>query len=162
MSYQFYLVLHFVGIFMILISLGGVSLHIINGGSREFSARKWASMFHGIGLLLALVAGFGLLARLGIHPIPFWVYVKMGVWLALGAMPALIYRKKELAKVWWGLILCLGLLATIMAVYKPGLGNAETAAPNTSLADPALATPEQSTNLEAAPPSTESKSTNPQ
>lgn len=146
LSYQFYLVTHFIGIFLILVSLGGISLHVMNGGTRQFAMRKWAAIAHGIGLLLALVAGFGLLARLNIHtPWPAWVWVKLAVWLILGGIPALIYRQAKMAKVLWTLIIVFAALAAYMAVYKPGFH--PTASPAnlsepTTLTEPQPPTPE--------------------
>lgn len=120
LSYQFYLVLHLVGIFLILVPLGGIALHTINGGTRDYQARKWAAITHGIGLLIALVGGFGLLARLGIvRGWPAWVWVKLVIWFALGAFPILLYRARALSKLWWFLIVFLAGLAAYMAVFKP-------------------------------------------
>jgi hypothetical protein len=156
-SYQFYLVLHFTGVFLILFSLGGVALHVINGGTREYPARKWAAMGHGIGLLIALVGGFGLLARLGImhggQGLPLWIWVKLCVWLALGAAPVLLYRQRQLSKVWWFLILVLGMLAATMAIYKPTMQGSGSETQISPAGDPALAPPTSpGAALEAAPP----------
>lgn len=151
-SYQFYLVLHVTGTFMILASLGGIALHVINGGTRDYTARKWAGMFHGIGLTIALVGGFGLLARLGLAKVwPTWVIVKLVVWIALGAMPALLYRQRQLAKVWWLVILALAATAVYMASYKPTASSGETSATD-SANDPALQAPIENKGLEAVPP----------
>jgi hypothetical protein len=118
--YAFYKVLHFIGIFMVMISLGGMVLHVMNGGSREFRWRRLAALTHGIGLLLALIAGFGLIARLGIQsPWPVWIYIKFTIWLIFGALPALIYRKRNLARAIWMTLIILGALASWMATNKP-------------------------------------------
>ena len=44
MNVEFYKVLHLWGVFMVLASLGGISLHVINGGNRNYSARKFAAL----------------------------------------------------------------------------------------------------------------------
>lgn len=120
MSYEFYKVLHVLGAFTILMSLGGIALHTANGGTRSYGNRKWIAMIHGIGLLISLVAGFGLLARLGLMKgLPGWVLVKLIVWLALGAAPVLFYKKSALSKTLFFAVLALGLIAVFMAVYKP-------------------------------------------
>lgn len=121
--YHVYKVIHLVGIFTILLALGGVALHVINGGTRLYQARRWAATFHGVGLLLALIGGFGLLARLGIHSWPLWVILKLVVWLALGALPVFFYRssgKPSSSKGLWLTTLVLAGLAAGLAIYKPG------------------------------------------
>lgn len=121
MSIDFYKTLHLIGIFTVLLSLGGMSLHVVSGGTREFAGRKWAAMWHGLGLLLVLVAGFGLLAKeqLMQQGMPGWVVGKLVIWLLLGAMPALIYRQAKLAKLFWVLILAFAGFAVYLVMYKP-------------------------------------------
>ena len=55
-----------------------------------------ALALHGLGVLVMLVAGFGLLARLNISsfPWPTWVFIKVGLWLVLGVLPFLARRMK--------------------------------------------------------------------
>jgi hypothetical protein len=120
MSYEFYKVLHIFAAFTVLMSLGGIALHTSNGGTREYANRKWIAMIHGIGLLLSLVGGFGLLARLGMMGgLPGWVLVKLCVWLALGAAPVLFYKKSAISKSLFFGVLLLATIAVAMAVYKP-------------------------------------------
>ena len=119
MPYQFYLVLHFLGIFLILLPLGGMCFHMAAGGTRAWPLRKFAAMLHGIGLLIVLIAGFGLLAKLHLG-FPVWAMGKLAIWLVLGGIPALIYRKGQMAKTWLFLILVLAVLAGGLAAYKPG------------------------------------------
>ena len=58
--------LHILGIAMLFIAIGGVSVHAANGGDRKQSAtRSIVGSVHGIGALLILVGGFGMLARIG-------------------------------------------------------------------------------------------------
>ena len=124
MPYEFYKVLHFTGMFLLVMSVGGMGVHILNGGTREnFPSRKWLGMLHGMGLALILVAGFGLLARLypGQFQIPVWVYPKLGVWLFMGASPALIYRFGAKIRIIWWIILASLVAAAMFAVYKPSL-----------------------------------------
>lgn len=121
MSYQFYKVMHFVGIFLMLVSLGGMALHVMNGGTREFPNRKWTGMLHGIGTVVALVGGFGLMARLGINNgWPGWIHGKLAIWLVLAGLPALVYRAKALAKAWLILVPTVAAIAVYLAVTKPG------------------------------------------
>ena len=120
MSIEFYKVLHLIGIFTVILSLGGMCLHVISGGTRDYAGRKWAAMFHGLGLLITLIAGFGLLAKLGyMAALPGWAIGKLVIWLILGGLPVLIYRKPKLAKLFWILILAFGATAVWLAMYKP-------------------------------------------
>lgn len=75
-------------------ALGGVTLHVLNGGTKEFANRKMIAITHGIGLFLILLGGFGMLARLGIiWPWPGWIVAKFIIWLAYGGLLTLVYKK---------------------------------------------------------------------
>lgn len=121
MSYEFYRILHLIGIFGVLLSLGGMAIFVSTGGSRSsFGARKLVGMIHGIGLFLVILAGFGLLARLGLTSgMPGWVIAKIVIWLALGGIPTLIYKKPQQAKLWFFAIWILGACAAVLAIIKP-------------------------------------------
>ena len=111
MSIEFYRVLHIVGIMLVFMSLGAAILHSANGGSREQNpSRKLVSALNGTGLLLLLVAGFGMLARLQLMSggLPPWIYPKLLVWLLLGASPVLIVRKPGSAPLMWFALPLLG------------------------------------------------------
>lgn len=119
MSYEFYKTLHLLGLSLVLISLGGIAVHVINGGTKASNTfRKNAMVAHGIGLLLLLVAGFGMLAKLEIHGVPTWVGGKLVIWLLLGAFAALAY-KQNLAKKIWVALPVLVVVATVLAQLKP-------------------------------------------
>ncbi len=119
MSYDFYKILHILGLSLVVLSLGGILLHVINGGTKGSNGfRKGAMITHGVGLLLLLVAGFGMLAKLGIHSVPGWVGGKLVIWLALGALAALAYKSQALAKKLWLVVPVLVLIASTLALYK--------------------------------------------
>ncbi len=116
--YTAYKVLHLIGVMFLLFSLGAYLMLSMNKSER---GRKLAAMTHGISVLIILVAGFGLLARLGFFGTggwPLWVWVKLMVWLILGAIIVLIKRVPSLIPVLWFLIPALAGLAAYMAVYK--------------------------------------------
>lgn len=118
MSPQFYKLLHFIGLFSVFASLGAGLLQAMNTGQKEHASKKWLAIWHGVGLLVVLVAGFGLLAKgkFGFQP---WVIGKIVIWLALGGVTALISRKPGMAKIIWIGIIALGGLAAYLGGYKP-------------------------------------------
>lgn len=106
MSIVPYHVIHIAGLIMLFIGFGALL-----GGNTK-TAMKW----HGIGLVIMLVAGFGMLAKLGImKSMPSWVWIKIGIWLALGALPVL--AKKKVLPV-GGVVL----IAAVLAVFAACLG----------------------------------------
>ena len=117
MSPLFYKVLHLTGIFMLFIAYGGLIVRAIYAPD-DRSIRRLGAITSGIGLLLLLVSGFGLIAKLQ-YGWPVWVFVKMGIWLALGAMMTAINRKPTYAQSWWWVTIILGILAAIVGLYKP-------------------------------------------
>lgn len=119
MSYEIYKIAHLLGLSLVVLSLGGIALHAINGGSKASNSfRKGVMITHGVGLLLLLVAGFGMLARLGITGMPGWVIGKIVIWLILGALVGLAYKQQLARKVWVAVPL-LVVLAAALAIVKP-------------------------------------------
>lgn len=81
MSVEFYKLLHLVGLICLFTSLGGF-LAYQGDPSRKV---KMVGILHGVGLLLLLVSGFGMQAKLA-YGFPFWIILKVLLWLALGAL----------------------------------------------------------------------------
>lgn len=120
MPYEFYKVLHLVGIFMIMLGYGGLVVTRLRGLDKESPGRALSNMTHGIGMLLMLVAGFGLLAKAQINwPWPGWVWGKLAIWLLLGGLIAIVRRKQQAAKPMWWVVLALSAVAAYFAIYKP-------------------------------------------
>ena len=120
MSLELYKVLHILGIALIIMPLGGLILHTINGGTRQSNShRKLAAMTHGIGMLITIVAGFGMLARLGISGLPTWTIAKIVIWLALGGVMSIIFRAPKMSRMVWWLVPTLTAAATYLAIFKP-------------------------------------------
>ncbi|MGK0176676.1 MAG: hypothetical protein ACJAYS_000427 [Lentimonas sp.] len=121
MPVYFYQILHVAGIIMLFMGYGALLARSLIK-SDNASVRKLGSITSGIGLLLILIAGFGMISKLDYDFTATWLIVKMLVWVALGGIIVLINRKPELAKaLWWG-ILGLGLIAVIMVYYVRTLG----------------------------------------
>ena len=58
MSLNIVKTIHLLGVAMMMMSLGGLALHSMNGGTKENNpSRKLAAAIHGTGLLLVLGAG---------------------------------------------------------------------------------------------------------
>lgn len=51
---------------------------------------------HGILMFLIFLAGFGLIAKINLSwPWPFWIYVKLAIWLFLGFWPVVIQKSGQ-------------------------------------------------------------------
>jgi hypothetical protein len=117
-AFEIYWLLHVIGLFMALMALGGLAAHVANGGGRDHRFRAPLAAVHGLGLLLALVGGFGMQARGGFDWAG-WLYVKIAVWLAFGGLYAVLLRKPGSARaIWWSLPV-LALVALVMVRLKP-------------------------------------------
>lgn len=120
MSLMTYKILHILGMILLFFGLGAILISQASGANLKSKAKVIAYAFHGVGLLILLVSGFGQLARLGITSgIPQWAYVKLVVWGALGIGISLAKRKSQ-----WTFLLSLafaglGVLAASMALLKP-------------------------------------------
>ena len=115
LSYHAYKLIHLLGIFLLLLSLGGQLVQ-----SEMESWRKLLKASHGVGLLLLFVAGFGLIARLGVEwPWPAWIYLKLFIWILLGTLPAFARRTASSGKVLWWPVLGLATFAAYLATFKP-------------------------------------------
>jgi uncharacterized membrane protein len=120
MSYEFYKVLHFIGFLLTVLGLFGLCTIQMNNSQVKPALKKGMSISHGVGLLLLLVAGFGLAAKRGwMNPMPHWIFGKLAIWLVLGGLPVLIKKKPEKSGLWLVVVLVLLLLAIIFAVMKP-------------------------------------------
>ncbi len=119
MPYLTYKLLHLLGVFLTLVALGGMASRAGSSGGRS-GADRLAGALHGIGLLIVLVAGFGLLARLGVPwPWPLWIWLKLGVWSLLGAAVVVIRRALLPGYVALIALPLLAALAASLALYKP-------------------------------------------
>jgi hypothetical protein len=117
MSYEFYRVLHIIGIVLLFASLGALAAI---GGRTDGWLRRFAAIAHGVAVAVILIAGFGLLARLQMFGgFPPWIWIKLGIWLTLAMAVLPLRRKPELAPWMFLAIPLLGGIAAWLAVYKP-------------------------------------------
>ena len=128
MSYTFYKILHLISLFFALFSIGGLWLFYSDKLQEKSSAfKKFLLNLHGISFFVAFVAGFGLIAKLQIPtPWPLWIYIKLLVWLFLGASPFLfkkgITEPQKSRKAWFLFVLLLAVIvfSVMTAVLKYG------------------------------------------
>lgn len=120
--YEMYKVLHLLSVMLLFLCFGGLAIYVAGGGTRAANPnRKLIAALHGTAAFLVLLGGFGLLARLGAMQggFPLWVWIKLGVWLALGFAVLLPYRRPALARPLFLLYPVLGGVAAWAAVFKP-------------------------------------------
>ena len=111
MPLHFYHIAHIVGLVFVFIGFGCL---LTSEGAK--SAMKW----HGTGLLISLVTGFGMLARLQISwPWPTWVIVKVSLWVVLAVLPILAKRRVVAAPVVVILVAAVGGVLAYMGYLKP-------------------------------------------
>ncbi|WP_309399748.1 hypothetical protein [Cerasicoccus maritimus] len=117
MDYRFYLVMHFAGILLVFLAFGSMIARSALQPD-NVSWRKFGSITSGVGLLFLLVGGFGLLAKFN-YGFPGWAMVKFVIWLALGALTAIINKKPHAAKGLWWTVFVLGFAAVLTVTFKP-------------------------------------------
>jgi hypothetical protein len=121
-SLNLYKLVHILGILLVFSSFGGLVLHAMNGGTKATNGgRRLVMAGYVVGLFLILLGGFGMLARLDIVQggLPGWVWFKLVVWIVIGGLIALPYRKPEASRLLWILGPALGLIAAWAGLFKP-------------------------------------------
>jgi hypothetical protein len=103
MDYMMLKTLHIAGALGLFTSLGATLL--------AGSAKKSASIIHGVSLLLILLVGFAMLKKPPMDQ--SWWMIKTGLWLFLGVAPVLARRKVLPA---WS-VLALSLAAAVAAAW---------------------------------------------
>jgi hypothetical protein len=117
MSYEFYKILHIFSAIVLFTSLGTLAATTGHGSGR---LRRLAQIGHAIALAILFVAGFGLLARLGMFgSIPVWAWTKIGLWLVLTLVVLPLRRQPGWVTALWISIPIVGGLAVWLAVQKP-------------------------------------------
>lgn len=121
MSFELYKIAHLFGVATLVVSLAGVAVHMANGGSRSNNnQRVLLAVLHSIGIVLVLVAGFGMLAKLQLAGrFPLWVVAKVVIWFVAGALLSILFRVPKSGR--WVLLILPFLvgLASYFAIVKP-------------------------------------------
>ena len=113
-----YKLLHLFGMFLLFTGLGALVGAAATSGGARGELRRFGLVAHGVGLLVMLVAGFGLLARLE-YGFPGWVLAKIGLWVVLGLSAVAIKKMGERSVSLLWVFPVLGLAAAWLAVWKP-------------------------------------------
>jgi hypothetical protein len=121
-SYFVYKLIHFLGMFTLVIVLAAASMHVLRGGRRDDNPyRRAFGIVHGVSSFLIILGGFGMLARLGIVQggLPAWVVAKLAIWLVLSGAIAFVYRGPGIARALLVSMPILVVIAAAIALYKP-------------------------------------------
>ncbi len=115
LPYVFYNVLHLLGVLLVFTSYGALIARTWTG-STHTGVRKFGAISSGIGLLFLLISGFGMVPVWGFAG---WVWVKIIVWVILGALLAAINRKAVAAPVLFWITVGMGFVAVLAVYLKP-------------------------------------------
>jgi uncharacterized membrane protein SirB2 len=115
MTEQTYRFLHICGLVLLMLGFGAILF------AKDGERPRAGTILHGIGLLVMLVAGFGVMAKTHImapDSWPGWLVTKMVVWLLIGALPTLLRAGVVPRKLGWLVVLALAASAAWLGVNK--------------------------------------------
>lgn len=101
-----------------------MSLFLAFGGAiaSKGGAKTRVLSTHGTALVILLITGFGLMAKLGIGHgggFPTWIVLKGLLWIVLGGAIAIAKRGGVTGVAAWWSLPALGALAAYLAIFKP-------------------------------------------
>lgn len=108
MDPDIYKVIHLGGI---IILFGALGAGVYTASSKD---NKLAGILHGISLVLILVSGFGLVAKIWDNQFTWWVIAKIVIWLLLGGSYTLAKKRLLPENTAFAFILGLGVLAAVL------------------------------------------------
>lgn len=118
MSLETYHFLHLIGLIFVFVGFG-----VLFSPENRVSAMKW----HGIGLLISLVSGFGMASKYAkmlpegspSYYMQNWLLVKVGLWLVLGFLPVLAKRRVLAPKAVVLIAVLIGIALAYLGYRKP-------------------------------------------
>ena len=113
MSAQFYTIVHFVGMAMLLLSIGAM----ISFSSSNSNKKAHLMLMHGVALLLIAVSGFGLIAKLNVA-ISIWLIMKILIWVIFGMLASLVFKIKQRLFLYFAIPLLVGLAAYFASMLQ--------------------------------------------
>lgn len=119
MTYEWYKILHIIGFLMAFVALGGMIMRAADKGTASATGRKLAGIGHGLGLVIVLISGFGMLAKLSFG-FDAWVIGKILIWLTLGGLLVMIRKMPQFATFYYFALPILGGIAAWLAIFKLG------------------------------------------
>ena len=123
MSFTVYKLIHVLGILMVFLGLGGRAILALQNDPKAAPGQKLVGILHGAGLLVVLLGGFGMLAKLGLNGEEMqglgWVMAKLVIWILLGASIMIPVRKPHLTTPWLVCVTVLAMVSGYLALYKP-------------------------------------------
>jgi multisubunit Na+/H+ antiporter MnhF subunit len=111
MSPTIYYILHVTAVLV----MTGYTFYAFAAGPET---RKRVMMITGIASVIALIAGFGLQAKLN-YGFPGWLIVKLLCWLGLSALAGFGYRRRGAAGALAAVTLVLAFIAVVMVYTRP-------------------------------------------
>ena len=108
MDPDIYKVIHLSGV---IILFGALGAGIYTPSSK---GNKLAGALHGISLLLIIVSGFGLVAKIWSNQFTWWIILKLIIWLALGGSYALAKKRLLPEHTAFAIIIGLGIAAAFL------------------------------------------------
>lgn len=112
MDIAFYKLIHMIGLISLFLGMGGMITYV----KGQSPVKGLIGAFHGIGLLLIIVGGFGLKAKLHYEGFPSWIIIKLLIWFAFGAMIVLAKRGVLKGATLWSVMLLLGVVAAYLGI----------------------------------------------
>lgn len=112
-----YKLIHFIGIILLFLGLGGAL------GARENGTNKLVASFHGLGAFLVLLGGFGMQAKMKAGYVaaygsawPAWLVAKVVLWFLLAGSLVILKRRLIPAAPAWLIIATLGAVAAYLGL----------------------------------------------
>lgn len=122
MPYEFYKIFHFIGLITGICAVSALIYRTWAEGTSPVKGKRPIMIAHGIAVVLMLISGFGLLARLGIiGSWPFWVWIKIAGLAFLILAPTLVLRVPATRKHMWWIFPVVLFFVAYSVVYKLGV-----------------------------------------